>query len=536
MRWFVWLLFFSLTVNYVRCASTIENATVNPAANKVKSCTLTNITDLQQIIKSACDSNIAYLIIRTSQFRVFPRIFDNFQNLLSVDVSSAGIQSIESTTFNSAIHLNVLEMGKSNMHTLVSNLFTHVNNLTSLGISNSSIEIVENFAFNGLSNLYTLDLSGNKILSLDRQLFQPLTRLKTIRLNDNKIEVISRDLFMHNSQLIEVYLSNNDIISVDPDSFTNCKLMSLDLGSNQLSQLDLTAIKHLKELNINNNQLDVLHVPSAVERLHAKNNSITVIHSDENNSLEWLYLSSNHFRNISDLVHFTKLEFLDLSSNHLQNFPFAAVKALTQLKELQLSGNKLPEINAEDVVTNLPKLHFIELYTKHWSRSFVDQLNDDLKSHNVRMSQDQNDMPDDDSSVIPSTRPMPVTPRTTVYPAFTTQSPNTRNVEQQLNEIRKQLSELEYKVGANAEMDSKKIDNSLADVREQLMKSNAANDAKLEVLRSSFKVYEVLVIMMAACVTVFVVYKLVIHSRRMLNGMNYRRTQSSDEIFSEQDL
>ncbi|XP_037039132.1 carboxypeptidase N subunit 2-like [Bradysia coprophila] len=538
MRWLFQLivLMVILAVNDVRCASTMENATIKPAAEKITviSCTLTNITDSQPVKPSSCYQRITYLFIKNSRISVFPHIFDYFPNLQSVDISSAGVEHIESTTFDSATHLDVLEMGNSNMQTLPNNLFTHVNNLTSLDLSNSSIEIVEQFAFHGLSNLKRLDLSGNKIVSLDRQLFLPLSRLQSIRLSNNKIQVIDRDLFMHNSRLMSVYLSSNDIISVDPNAFMNCILVSLDLGSNQLNDLDLTTIKYLKELIVNDNQLHVLRIPSVTEKIEAKNNSIVAIESDETNKLVQLYLSANHFTNFSSLTILNKLQFLDLSANHIRNFAFSDVKALTQLKELQLCRNKLPEIKVEDVVTNLPKLKILELSTKHWSDSYVEQLQTDLKGHGIYLGQNRDVLPDDDSPVVPTIRPTPVPSRTTVNPAFTT--PNSGNVEPLLKEIQKQLSDLEYRMGANAAADSKKMDRQLAGVEDKLMKSNEANDAKLEVLRSSFKVYEVLVIIMAVCVFVFLLFKLVVYSKRMLNGMQYRRAQSSDPIFSEQDL
>lgn len=146
----------TVKVNDGRCA-TIENATIKPSAT-VKTCTLANIT-YSQLTSSSCDTAINYLFIKNSSFDSLPPIFDFFPNLLSVDVSSAGIQHIHTTTFDLATHLVTLDMDESNMPTLASNLFTRMNNLTILDMANSSIEIVEKYAFNGLSNLKRLDLS-----------------------------------------------------------------------------------------------------------------------------------------------------------------------------------------------------------------------------------------------------------------------------------------------------------------------------------------------------------------------------------------
>ncbi len=526
----------TVNVNYIRCANTMGNTTIDVTSTAINtSCTLYNVTDMPNQ-KSSCDNQIIYLFIKESHFDVFPHIFEYYPRLQSVDLSKAGVQHIESTTFERATHLTVLMMSESNMKTLQNNWFSYANNLTDFNMANSSIETIEKYAFHGLSNLKNLDLSYNNIRSLDAEIFHPLSRLDHIRLNNNKIAVIDNDIFKFNSQLKWAYFNNNEIIVIEPNSFLNCRLQSLDLGFNLLHDVDLTTIKYLKNLIVSGNDLVTLRVPSVVESLYADNNTISVIQSEANNGLTHLYLSSNHLIDLQQLANFNKLQFLDLSDNHLESIAFPELKALTQLKELKLCGNKLAEINVDEVVTHLPKLKLIELSTKHWSDSYIEKLKSDLNNHTIELGQDRSDITDDNSSIPSTKRPPPVTQATTVNPAFTTVSPNADNVDRKLEEITKKLSDLEYRTGANAVHDSKLIDGRLLDIEDKLMKSNADSDAKYEAMRSTFKVYEALVIIMFISFSIFLLYKVVIYSKAMLNGMHYRRTQSREPIFSEQDL
>lgn len=93
---------------------------------------------------------------------------------------------------------------------------------------------------------------------------------------------------------------------------------------------------------------------------------------------------------------------------------------------------------------------------------------------------------------------------------------------------------------STAAANSKKYDDRLndmqSDVNDRIVKSNAANNAKIDAMMSTFKLYEAFVIIMLLSCLSFVLYKLVVYGKNALSGMRYRRAQSSDPIFSEQDL
>lgn len=520
----------TVNVNYILCADGTM-ATMEPVTAKNATCELANVTDLKEN-KSKCDSEIIYLYVINSTFEKFPPLFEYFSNLQSITVKLAGIRHIESTIFEKAANLTSLYTDGNDLKTLQNQLFTKANKLSSFSMVNCGIEIIEEFAFQGLSNLKKLDLSNNKITHLYARIFVPLVSLSELRLSNNSIEVIDKDTFIQNGKLDFAMFDNNKITIVDPDSFRHCQLRTLDLGNNQLSALELTNIKFLKRFTVTNNFLSTLDVPPAVTKIFAGNNTISVITSDGTNELVELHMPTNHFANLQNLSSFNKLTFLDLSSNQLKNFTFSEVKALSVLNELKLSGNKLAEIRVDDVTANLPKLRFIELSTKHWDDTYVHQLETDLKSHNIQLCQNRSSIPDD--GVAP--RPLPPSPpKTTASPSNPTQSPNSGS-DQRISELDKKLADVDYKTRAELADYNKRIDGRLVDMENKLTKSKAESNEKYGALLSSFKTYQAMVIVMLICGLTFALIKVVLYSKTVLSRMQYRRAQSREPIFSEQDL
>jgi len=274
-------------------------------------------------------------------------------------------------------------------------------------------------------------------------------------------------------------------------------------------------------------------VPHSVKELHAANNSIAVIRSEQINELDRLALSSNRLLNLCNLTNFSKLQFLDLSDNHFQNINFGDLKNVTMLRELKLSGNQLSEFEPSDIVSNLPKLKIIELSTKHWSADYVIKLEDDLKIHNIVLGRDSMDT--SGNKIV-----TPAPGKSTSKPSSTTDTSNKGSDGSQLEEINRRLSDVEHKMELTDASKTKEINDRLNDIHkdidDKMTKSNAANNVKYDAILSTLKTYEALVIIIFIVGLMFVLYKVVIHAKGMLNGMRYRRAQSHDPIFSEQDL
>lgn len=164
----------------------------------------------------------------------------------------------------------------------------------------------------GLTNLKKLDLSSNRIDEIGRDAFNDLTELETLILASNSLDVLNKQ---------------------DIAPFAD-KLISLDLSHNRIRIFPTLKTYNLKELYINDNQLDQLN-PKMFDHL---------------GNLEILNLSHNYFtrlvdRTFSDLH---KLEVLFLNSNRITWIADSTFLYCGSLRFVSLADNRL--VNLQPVV------------------------------------------------------------------------------------------------------------------------------------------------------------------------------------------
>ncbi len=154
------------------------------------------------------------------------------------------------------------------------------------------------------------------------------------------------------------------------ESFTS--LESLRANKNQLTTIDLTQNKALKELFLDNNQLTTIDVSknTGLEVFWIKDNQLTSIDLKENVVLETLSLTGNSIpsvnltanRQLSNLgLARMPLASIDLSANTelvevwISNAKLTTIDVsnLGSLKRLRLYGNQLTELNLQRVSANL---------------------------------------------------------------------------------------------------------------------------------------------------------------------------------------
>lgn len=173
----------------------------------------------------------------------------------------------------------------------------------------------------------------------------------------------------------------------------------------------------------------------------------------------------------------------------------------------------------------------IELSTKHWSTTYIKQLQDELLVHNIKIFQDRSDISNDhscgDAKIV-----TPITPSTEPTRTNTsTEPPNLNYIEKRLEDITRRLIDLEM-AKSNGSMDAKKIDDRLKEMDDKMVKSNS----DISAMSSTSKTYETLTIIMFVVGLMVLIYNGIVYSRTWVSGMRYRRAQSRDGLFSEQDL
>ncbi|KMT18252.1 hypothetical protein BVRB_2g024180 [Beta vulgaris subsp. vulgaris] len=209
--------------------------------------------------------------------------------------------------------------------------FSSCSSLTSLNLSYNLLESSKNLGDShfGIS-LKTLDVSGNHLSGdqlLPWMLSQGCEKLSHLGLKRNKLEGSFSLSNCSNLEYLDV--SFNNISSPMPNFGKFCpKLKHLDLSSNKFVgniEIAFVGCNSLSSLNVSNNQLtgEIPSLPSS--------------------SMEFLYLSNNHFQGMipqsfADDVCSTLVE-LDLSFNNLSRMIPTSFESCTLLEVFDVSNN-----------------------------------------------------------------------------------------------------------------------------------------------------------------------------------------------------
>lgn len=257
-------------------------------------------------------------------------------------------------------------------------------------------DTVKTIAFNGLDlekvpevlyrfvNVEEINLSNNYLTSLPAQV-TALPKLQRLNLLSNRLKEDSV-FFTRNKVVRSINIQKNSLTRVPPSMYLNHRLESLWLGNNDLGELNMTALRHLRRLNdLNLYNVGLTQLPKTFGRLkHIKvldlyYNKLTVLPRQVSRMkrLEQLAIAYNkldqlpsyvtklrrlqvlfvHHNNLSqlptDFVRLKKLHVLDVSYNSFTVVP-TVLGLLPSLEELALNNNHLQEF--PDVLLSIKSL------------------------------------------------------------------------------------------------------------------------------------------------------------------------------------
>ncbi|XP_021711606.1 chaoptin [Aedes aegypti] len=351
------------------------------------------------------------------------RIFDTF-TVQSLDVNDCEIESLSRYTFEKAKELLWLNMSGNTLTELSNYVFSGANKLSLLDLKNNNISNIEEKAFYNLGLLTTLLLSGNKLKAFDDVVFSHLPMLKKLYAANNELETLQSALFQHNPLLMVLFLQSNKLVYLDKDLFDGIEVMEyLWLRNNSLTSFEFNGLK-AKRVNLISNKLKKIKLVPSFENLFLSNNSISEITADDfaelklsrldlawNNlssmdgidkisSLEVLDLSHNKigalkltsFANLKKLVdlnleetaitnlqhgtfsQLTALKRLDISYNKLNRIDFDIFTSSSETEEIYIEGNRLKEVNIDEIHKIFPNLKKISIADNNWNCSFLTRM------------------------------------------------------------------------------------------------------------------------------------------------------------------
>ncbi|XP_043932878.1 fibromodulin [Protopterus annectens] len=234
---------------------------------------------------------------------------------------------------------------------------------------------------------------NNQIASIQNGVFDNATGLIWIILHNNNLtsEQIDSKVFSKLKNLERLYLHHNKLTKI-PTALPR-SLKELQLSSNYLSSIPadgLEGLDNLTALYLNDNQLkDVggaLRGLSSLALLDLSNNKLKKLPENLPNSLNQLYLESNHVNTIPDeyFSKFLRLRYVRLSKNDLTD---AGIPSNTfnssSLIELDLSYNKLQKI--PPVNPNLENLYLHANRIKEFSLTSFCKVIDIMNFSRIRV-------------------------------------------------------------------------------------------------------------------------------------------------------
>ena len=150
---------------------------------------------------------------------------------------------------------------------------------------------------------------------------------------------------------------------------TNCSLsdasflegmdhvVGLDLSGNKIAEIDLSSLKAVGILNINNNPIEELVLPPSLSEFYADNTGISNMRMLKDlDMLSILSLRNNGIDDISALANLAEIKHLYLDGNSIADI--SAVSGLTKLETLAMNGNNVENLHALHALIYLREIRF----------------------------------------------------------------------------------------------------------------------------------------------------------------------------------
>jgi Leucine-rich repeat (LRR) protein len=273
---------------------------------------------------------------------------DDFITISGQELNSEDVEKILSMKKLSSLHLSECNVPDGSVKQFANKIGVSLI-LSDCGLSDEDLKGVD---FSS-SSLYSLDLSLNPDLEDLSSLSSLSTSLANLKINGCNVSDVS---FLKGFELLRTFYASGNNIS-DISALSGCtSLATLDLSDNQL-----TNIKALSKL-------------SGIDEIYISNNKISSLEGLENSiNLRKICASNNNLKDIKNISNSTRLTTVDFSNNFIYDASVIS-KSYNDLKDVNLSSNKIKNLSFLSKCTNVTKLYFDN--NKVESIDFVSGLSD----------------------------------------------------------------------------------------------------------------------------------------------------------------
>ena len=203
--------------------------------------------------------NLEYLYLDENALVLIPAAILNMDMLIFLSLQNNSIKLKSSLYFQQMTELLELNLKHNKIDELRNRVFAGLRNLGELNLDNNDIAAIHQEAFKELENVRMLTLSGNQIKILAVGQLKYMKKLFSLDISENKIEHINKDAFSSMDELGIIILAGNRITQLERDTFRHLKLSVIEIGDNQLTELDeLFSENDIGYLGVSNNSLTKL--------------------------------------------------------------------------------------------------------------------------------------------------------------------------------------------------------------------------------------------------------------------------------------
>ncbi|XP_057338990.1 protein artichoke-like [Microplitis mediator] len=341
------------------------------------------------LLRSAAANLVSLAMTRNLVREIPPRMFLNFDKLISIEMSGNMLSSLAQQTFV-GLEDTLLNLDLSN-NRLVSIAPLALKNLLSLNLASNHLKRLTPDTFANLSKLKYLNISENPLYGGFPPVFP--SSIVTLDASRTGLKILPTVLLLNLDSLAKLHLAYNHLQELGEGTFQHLyNLTHVDLSNNIIERIDngaFVGLINLYELNLKGNRLtnfagEYFNTGTGLEIIDLSDNAISyisptafVIHP----RLRVLRLNGNRFSKFpSEFVKPLQfLEMIDLSENALKNIGEFAFSQMTRLRELDLSDNKIESVD-ELAFHNSTQLQFIDL-----SNNIIDSLSERTMEGVVRI-------------------------------------------------------------------------------------------------------------------------------------------------------
>lgn len=319
-----------------------------------------------------------FIIMTSPVAYLFAHSLEGSPQLNKLIFINNALRSIHSQAFEHLTELRELEIsGNPWLEHLFLGTFSKQEKLIKLQLNFNKFKTVLPGMFDSLKQLETLQMKSNILSDLPAFLFLNLHKLRVLDLSQNKLEKVKRETFSGLDRLEILKMNYNLISNLTSDTFHNVsQLVELHLEGNQIAQLGddvFSVLTKLTVLNLRGNLLTTF--------------SDKMFGFDPSN-LKELNLKGNRLTELSSLSSLTSLTDLILSSNHLTNLTEDIFRNSTALENLDLSENQLTFL-PEMIFSNLSSIKAIHLHKNSLTKVDAQQFQDQVLIQQLYLSDNQ---------------------------------------------------------------------------------------------------------------------------------------------------